>query len=84
MKCKIMTWDDFRSMCDTDARNWAESGYTAKELTPDDILNEYPEDYFCDSTDGYWDELSSGFTPDEIAAKTLEYLAEYDEAKPIG
>ena len=79
MKGKIMTWDDFRAMCDVDARNWLASGYTANEVTAEDILNEYPEDYFCDSTDDECDELSSCFTPDEFAAKTLEYLAESED-----
>lgn len=74
MKGKIMTWDEFREMCEMDAQNWAASGYTAKDLTPEDILNEYPEDYFCDSTDDEYDELSSCFTPDEVAIKTLGYL----------
>lgn len=78
MKGKIMTWDEFREMCEMDARNWYASGYTANELTAENILNEYPEDYFCDSTDDDYDELSSCFTPDEFAEKTLEYLAEIE------
>lgn len=76
MKCKIMTWNEFRGMCGMDARNWYLSGYSSDVLTAEDILNEYPEDYFCDSTDDDHDDLSSCFTPDEVAQKTLNYLKE--------
>ena len=78
MKCKIMTWDEFRKMCREDAQNWYYNGYSSDELTAEDILNEYPEEYFCDSTDDEHDDLSSCFTPAEFATKTLEYLAEIE------
>ena len=76
MKCKIMTWNEFREMCREDAQRWY--GYSSDELTAEDILNEYPEDYFCDSTDDDHDDLSSCFTPDEVAQKTLDYLEEME------
>lgn len=77
MMYKILTWDKFREICKEDAFNWHDNGYTADELTEEDILNEYPDDYFTDEyTDT--DELSSCFTPHEIAAKTLEYLSEME------
>ena len=73
MKCKIMTWDEFREMCREDAQSWYYNGYSSDELTAEDILNEYPEGYFCDS-----DVLTSYFTPDEVAQKTLDYLEEME------
>lgn len=78
MKCKIMTWDKFREMCREDAQSWYYNGYTSDELTAEDILNEYPEDYFCDRTDDEYDGLTSCFTPDEVAQKTLDYLEEME------
>lgn len=78
MKGKIMTWDEFREMCREDAQSWYYNGYSSDELTAEDILNEYPEDYFCDSTDDEYDHLTSYFTPDEVAQKTLEYLEEME------
>lgn len=78
MKCKIMTWDEFREMCREDAQSWYYNGYSSDELTAEDILNEYPEDYFCDSTDDEYDVLTSYFTPDEVAQRTLEYLKEME------
>lgn len=78
MKCKIMTWDEFRGMCEMDAQKWCISGYSSDELTAEDILSEYPEDYFCDSTDDDHDDLSSCFTPDDVAQKTLDYLEEME------
>ena len=78
MKAKIMTWDEFREVCSEDAYNWYHSGWTSDKITVDDILNEYPEDYFTDSTDDDYDELSSCFTPDEFASKTLEYLEQIE------
>lgn len=78
MKCKIMTWDEFREMCREDAQSWYYSGYSSDELTAEDILNEYPEDYFCDSTDDEYEVLTSYFTPDEVAQKTLDYLDEME------
>ena len=78
MKCKIMTWDGFREMCREDVQSWYYNGYSSNELTAEDILNEYPEDYFCDSTDGEYDVLTSYFTPDEVVQKTLDYLEEME------
>lgn len=78
MKAKIMTWDEFREMCREDAYNWHHSGWTSDRITAEDILNEYPEEYFSDDTDDEYDDLSSAFTPAEIADKTLEYLAEIE------
>lgn len=74
MKCKIMTWFEFREMCRKDAQRWYNNGYTSDELTAKDILNEYPDGYFCDSTDGYHDGSSSCFTPDWVAQRTLDFL----------
>lgn len=78
MKAKVLTWNEFRDICREDAYNWKNSGWTADKITADDILNEYPEDYFEDDTAGEYDELSSAFTPEEFAAKTLEYLEEIE------
>lgn len=78
MKCKIMTWDEFRGMCEMDAQNWYYSGYSFNELTAEDILNEYDESFFSDSTDDDHDDLTSCFTPDEVAQKTLDYLKEME------
>lgn len=74
MKCKIMTRGEFREMCMEDAQSWYYNGYTSDELTAEDILNEYDESFFSDSTDDDHDDLSSCFTPDDVAQKTLDYL----------
>ena len=79
MMAKIMTWDEFREVCREDAANWAQGGYTADELTEAEIIHEYPDDYFCDSTNDEYDDLSSAFTPAEFTAQTLEYLADMTE-----
>ena len=78
MRGKILTWDEFREYCKEDAYHWHESGYTTANVTADDILGEYTDDYFEDDSDAEYDELSSCFTPDEFAAKTLEYLGEIE------
>lgn len=80
MKCKIMTWDEFREMCREDAQSWYYNGYSSDELTAEDILNEYDESFFSDNIndDDEYDDLSSCFTPDEVAQKTLEYLKEME------
>ena len=74
MKGKILTWDEFREVCREDAFNWHRAGWSFSEITEEDILNEYPEDYFSDGTGDDYDELSSCFTPQEFAAKTMEYM----------
>lgn len=78
MKYKIMTWDEFRAMCKTDAENWYHSGYRYNEITVDDILNEYDESFFSDIMNDNHDDLTSCFTPDEVAQKTLDYLKEME------
>lgn len=83
MRGKILTWDEFRAYCKEDAYYWHESGYSIADVTEADILGEYTDDYFTDSTDDY-DELSSCFTPDEFAAKTLEYLGEIENEERKG
>lgn len=79
MKAKVLPWYEFREICYNDACNWFNSGYTADELTEDDILNEYPDDYFTDTTETVCDEFSIAFEPSEFASATLEYLAEMSE-----
>lgn len=79
MKCKILTWEDFREVCKEDAYKWYNAGYIKEELTEEDVLNEYPEDYFEDDTDDDYDELSNCFTPKDFAQKTLEYLGEIED-----
>lgn len=76
MKAKVLTWDKFREVCYDDAYNWFNGGYSADELTENDIINEYPDDYFTDTTETECNELSSAFTPSDFADKTLEYLEE--------
>ena len=78
---KIMRWDDFRELIDADAHNWYCAGWRSNDLEIEDILNDYPEDYFIDSPDDDYDELSSFFTPEEIGEKTLERLEEIEEEK---
>lgn len=76
MKAKVLTWDEFIEFCEDDACNWFNSGYSVDEVTEDDILNEYPDDYFTDTTETECDEFSNAFTPSDFARTTLEYLAE--------
>ena len=78
MEGKILTWNDFRDVCKEDAYNWKHAGWTAKELSEQDILNEYPEDYFENDTSEECDDLSRCFTQKEFAQKTLEYLEEIE------
>ena len=78
MKYKVLTWDEFREVCKEDAHNWFNSGYTAEDLTENDILSEYPEDYF-DSEYQETDDLSSCFAPQEFAATTIDYIRELQE-----
>ena len=75
MMYKFLSWADFKEICQTDAFNWKNSGYTADDLTADDILNEYPDDYFGDE---YQEATSTErcFTPEEFAEQTLEYISE--------
>lgn len=75
---KILTWDEFREVCSEDAHNWINGGYTADELTEDDILNEYPSDYFDKEEYQDCDDLSSCFSPYEFARKTLEYMRDFE------
>lgn len=77
MMYKVMTWDEFRETCKEDAANWFQNGNTADELTAEDILNEYPSDYF-DSEYVETDDLSSCFTPAEFAEATLDYLRDME------
>lgn len=78
MKAKVLTWDEFRRLCKEDAYNWFNNGNSANELTEDDIVHEYPNNYFSDITESEHDELSSAFTPSEFAKQTLEYLEEIE------
>lgn len=73
MLYKILNWEEFRATCYEDAYNWHNNGNTADELTAEDILNEYPDDYFTEEFQEV-DELSHCFTPEEFAEQTLEYL----------
>lgn len=84
MKGKILTWDEFREYCKEDAYAWYESGWSCEELTVEDILSEYTDDYFTDSTEDDYDELSRCFTADEFAAKTFEYLGEIEKRREKG
>lgn len=84
MRGKILTWDEFREYCKEDAYYWHESGYSIADVTEADILSEYSDDYFTDSTDDDYDELSSCFTADEFAAKTFEYLGEIENEERKG
>lgn len=82
--CKVMSWEDFRSNCMDDAFLWHDQGWKADELTEDDILNEYPDDYFDEYpeeelTDEYIDfSTDSYFAPENFAAQTLEYIKELE------
>lgn len=78
MKGKILTWDEFREYCKEDAYHWYESGYKSTDVTEEDILDEYSEDYFEDDSNADYDDLSSCFTAKEFASKTLEYLREIE------
>ena len=81
MKGKVMRWDEFREMCKEDAYNWNASGWKADEIGTDDIINEYDDEYFSDDESTEYDDLSRFFTPAEVAAQTLEYLAEIENAE---
>lgn len=74
MKGKILTWNEFREICREDAFNWYHAGWRSSKITEEDILNEYPEEYFCDDTGDDYDGFSSCFIPQEFATKTIEYM----------
>lgn len=78
MEAKVLTWDEFRELCKEDAYNWFNNGNSANELTKDDIVHEYPDNYFSDNTESEHDDLSSAFTPSEFAKQTIEYLEEIE------
>ena len=76
-----MSWQEFREVCKEDAYLWHQNGNTADDLSAEDILNEYPGDYFGDEsadTDDLYDGYRS-FSPAEFAEQTLEYLKEMGE-----
>ena len=64
-----------------DAELWLDQGYTADELTEDDILNEYPDDYFDADENEETDEFSFLSTPHDWAAATLDCLRELAESR---
>ena len=75
MMYKIMTWDKFREVTAYDAQLWVDNGDTPDELTEEDILNEYPTDYFEEYDERpETDDLSSAFTPHDFAIATLECM----------
>ena len=76
-KYKYLSWDEFRAICYADACNWSHDGYNSDEVTAEDILNEYPDDYF-DSDADEWDDTHSSFTPDDFARQTIAYLADME------
>lgn len=79
MKAKILTWEEFRNICEEDARCWYyNTNLTSDEITEEDIIGEYPEDYFSDDSEDDTDELSSAFTPEEMAAETIKKLKELE------
>ena len=84
MKGKILTWDEFREYCKEDAYHWHVSGYKSTDVTEEDILGEYSEDYFEDDSNADYDDLSSCFTAKEFASKTLEYLREIENEERKG
>lgn len=80
---KRMSWEEFRSCCKDDAVLWRENGYTADELTAEDVINEYGDldEYFTDgdlTSDDIFDDESL-FSPEDFAKQTLKYLCEIEE-----
>ena len=78
MKAKILTYDEFKKICKEDAYNWHNAGWYANEITENDIIHDYPDNYFSDNTETEHDELSSAFAPSDFAKQTLEYLEEIE------
>ena len=83
-KAKILSWDEFREFCMTDAQLWHDQGWRSDKITHEDILNEYRDDYFDELTDDDISEdsidysLCSYFTPEEFAERTIEYMQELE------
>ena len=78
MMYKFLSWDTFREICRDDALNWYHSGYTAAELTPADIINEIPAEYWED-VEYAPDDTHRSFTAQEIAEATIEVLAQIEQ-----
>jgi len=75
MKCKIMRWDEFRELCRNDAELWRLNGYTVDTVAAEDILEEYPKDYWEEyDEEPDVNEDSWCFVPEDFVEKTLEYL----------
>lgn len=85
MEAKILTWEEFREDCMTDAQLWYDQGYRSSNLTLEDIMNEYPYEYFDELTDEDISEdnldysLESYFTPKDFAECTMGYIKELEE-----
>ena len=81
---KILSWDEFREDCMTDAQLWHDQGWRSDKITTEDIMNEYPDDYFDEYpeeelTDEYIDfSTDRYFTPEEFAERTIEYMQELE------
>jgi hypothetical protein len=76
---KVLKWEEFREVCRMDAYSWHNSGYKANEITAEEILDEYPVDYFEDDEGKDYFDDERFFTPEEFARKTLEYLRGLEE-----
>lgn len=72
----IRTWDEFRELCKNDACSWHDAGYKSSEINAEDILNEYPEDFFIteypDDDDILTDE--NVFTAADVVTGILLYM----------
>ena len=84
MKGKILSWDEFRELTETDAGLWYMNGWTSDALTVNDVLDEYDKTYFdeyenLDEIEKICDYSTSNFfTPEEIAEKTIEILSKIE------
>ncbi len=78
-----MSYWEFEECCRDDAANWKAAGWTYDSLTEEDILDDFPEDFFetCEDDSGvnYYNE--DYFTPEQFADRILDCLYELEQEK---
>lgn len=78
----VTSYENFRNMAKDDAYAWSQNGYKADELSNDDIINEYGNDFISQlmtEEDAYkelnlHDDTYGVFSLDDLCEKTRDYL----------
>lgn len=70
---KILSKDDFHEVTYSDAYNYYMTGYKPDDLTFENYISEFSDDYFSDDINDGWN-FQIFYTPDEFVAQTKRYL----------